>query len=463
MAKKATWVILNDVCCASIGFLKAYSLRNVFFTIVFLAMLTLFPVSSWHSRVFAEEWESVVDSGDFARDSSDTGSASHAKKASEESEWEEVFVNNWEALDSYLVNTISSLPKDALSGDERNVLLESLLESRYKFVAKLSDPDKTSEKGFIEEEFIGAWEDIAPIMKKHISDQSSENGKKQLAFIAASDAIMEQDKASPGKRDKITKKDLTRLAKTMNNDDSFALEYNYDVNEKLRDVLGLDPEPDEWNVGSDVGDDDHSAKSDSLVNAGGKKKWIVTKDNFDSYLERIKCLLKESSDNALKKRKLDKKYHSLYRTFVLSTAWQESCYRHFTKKGKKIDYLRSYDDSSVGLMQINERVWRGLYDQDRIRWDIRYNAMVGCEIANLYLGKYALGKMKKMKLEKPIDDVTLSRALYAMYNGGPGQFHKFLKRNKTGKYWKIDRYFYQKYKWVRADQWSKLCKCLFGK
>ena len=68
-----------------------------------------------------------------------------------------------------------------------------------------------------------------------------------------------------------------------------------------------------------------------------------------------------------------------------------------------------------------------------------------------------------MNLEKPIDDETLSRALYAMYNGGPSQFHKFLKRDKEGKYWKIDKFYYQKYKWVRDGQWQNLRPCLFGK
>ena len=73
-------------------------------------------------------------------------------------------------------------------------------------------------------------------------------------------------------------------------------------------------------------------------------------------------------------------------------------------------------------MQINERVWRGIYNRDRLRWDIRYNALAGCEIVDLYLRRYVLKGDVVGKYSG--DSVLLSRVIYAMYNGGPGQLKK---------------------------------------
>ena len=112
-------------------------------------------------------------------------------------------------------------------------------------------------------------------------------------------------------------------------------------------------------------------------------------------------------------------------------AWQESCFRQFVREEGKLAYLISYNNTSVGLMQINERVWRGLYDPRRLRWDIGYNASAGCEISGLYLRRYVL---RKMDPKKPFDAELQARLVYAIYNGGPSQYRKFLKRLETGRF-----------------------------
>jgi len=167
----------------------------------------------------------------------------------------------------------------------------------------------------------------------------------------------------------------------------------------------------------------------------------------------------------LGKSDINERYHQLYNLIVLATGWQESCYRQFiiNKKKRKITYLRSYNGTSVGLMQINERVWRGLYDRNHLRWDIEYNAIAGCEILELYLKRYALKRLNKMKPETPVDDDTLAQLVYSMYNGGPGQFHKFLKRKKSGKFYTSDKFFLEKYTWVKTDQFQNISRCLIGK
>jgi hypothetical protein len=179
------------------------------------------------------------------------------------------------------------------------------------------------------------------------------------------------------------------------------------------------------------------------------------------YFDRIKKLIKNSAQKVLAKRKTSKGYAQMFPRVVLATAWQESCLRQFVVKKKKIVYLRSYNGSSVGVMQINERVWRGIYDLHRLRWNIRYNAWAGCEILDLYVTKYIEKNLKEIKSGDKISDEALARILYAMYNGGPQEFKKFLSRKKKGKYYKSDKLFFEKFNWVKTSQWQNTRKC-FG-
>jgi hypothetical protein len=199
-----------------------------------------------------------------------------------------------------------------------------------------------------------------------------------------------------------------------------------------------------------------SKRADSLAEI---RTWLASRHNPDTYLKRIKGLLQNSAEKALGKRKTSKGYAKMFPRVVLATGWQESCMRQFLVKKKKIVYLRSYNGSSVGVMQINERVWRGIYDLHRLRWNIRYNARAGCEILDLYVTKYIEKNLKELTSEGKIGDDTLAQVIYAMYNGGPQDFKKFLSRKKTGKYYKSDKLFLEKYNWVKTGQWQNIQKC----
>jgi hypothetical protein len=58
-----------------------------------------------------------------------------------------------------------------------------------------------------------------------------------------------------------------------------------------------------------------------------------------------------------------------------------------------------------------------------------------------------------------ISDETLARVLYAMYNGGPQEFKKFLGRKQKGKFYKSDKLFFEKFNWVKTSQWENTRKC----
>ena len=157
------------------------------------------------------------------------------------------------------------------------------------------------------------------------------------------------------------------------------------------------------------------------------QRWRIPETGLESYVEKVVRLLKAQAQTTVKQKNVPTSIHSTFRLMIPAMAWQESCFRQFVVRNNQLTYLLSYNNSSVGVMQVNTRVWRGLYDTERLRWDIRYNAAAGCEIAALYLKDYALREQKGR--EKP-DNETVARLVYAMYNGGPGQYKKYLERKR---------------------------------
>ena len=184
-------------------------------------------------------------------------------------------------------------------------------------------------------------------------------------------------------------------------------------------------------------------------------QWRVPKKGIEAYLEKVRAVLEKAALKTQLAKHIPAEHQEMFATLIPAMAWQESCYRQFVQKGNKLTYLLSYNNTSVGVMQVNERIWRGIYDQNRLRWDIHYNAMAGAEIAALYLQKYALqGKGQKLHGD------LLARVVYSMYNGGPGQLAKFLERERKDDHYKSDALFREKLAWVRKGDWQNISRCL---
>jgi len=109
---------------------------------------------------------------------------------------------------------------------------------------------------------------------------------------------------------------------------------------------------------------------------------------------------------------------------------------------------------ALGMMQINPRVWRGLYNLDALAGDIRYNARAGTEILHHYLVDYAV---KKKEHQQPGGIDNLARATYSAYNAGPGR----LSRYRKGSGHAIDRKFWEMYRQVKAGNELAVASC-FG-
>jgi soluble lytic murein transglycosylase-like protein len=174
-------------------------------------------------------------------------------------------------------------------------------------------------------------------------------------------------------------------------------------------------------------------------------------------LPLVRGLLHGVAEANLRSGKIEPKFHQVYRWLVLSTAWQESCWRQFVKQNGTIVPIES-PIGSVGLMQVNQRVWRGFYDLQALRRDIGYNGKAGGEILAHYLVNYAIARGEHEKTGS-IDN--LARATYAAYNGGPGQLTRYRDPKAKKFLRKIDALFWDKYRTVQAGNELAVAQC-FG-
>ncbi|MGH7805682.1 MAG: lytic transglycosylase domain-containing protein, partial [Candidatus Binatia bacterium] len=148
-----------------------------------------------------------------------------------------------------------------------------------------------------------------------------------------------------------------------------------------------------------------------------------------------------------------------FRKLVPATAWQESCWRQFVARAGEVTYIRS-SRGSVGIMQVNERVWRGFYDAHRLRWDVSYNARAGAEILEQY---FASAQDRMPVAEK--DSKRLALATYAAYNGGPQQLRRYLdtKRKPSRALARVvDKLFGEKFDAPDGELEAKVSGCLTG-
>lgn len=389
----------------------------------------------------------------------------------------------WESWDAFLVYQIESLIGEPIIENERMNLFETLFETRNGFVRALTD--KTMRSDLLREQFTWTWQRLATILRKYLVKQPSLSLLKYLAFFTASDALVALDKLGPTLGLEISRDGLLRLAQLLSKGGTEpVLDYSNAVSPELRKLLGLGLPLDESGPAFNVQEIDLPEELKEVVPQENKyswrmffsplafaaeadpaaleelKQWIPPKQNIQRYLDQVKQVLEKAAEDTLAKNQIKSEYQPLFRILFFTTAWQESCWRQFLKAGEKFRYLLSYNQSSVGLMQINERVWRGLYRPESLRWNINYNARAGSEILDYYLENYAL---KKMDPKNPLDMDTLARIVYAIYNGGPGEFKKFLKRKETNSFYQSDQLFWQKYTLAKEGKYDNISVCLVGK
>lgn len=384
----------------------------------------------------------------------------------------------WEIWDSFLVQLLTTMAMSPLSPRDQDTFLHVLLGVRHGFVESMGQ--KNFQQDLVKIQFLWAWQQLAPVFRRQLYTQSSENLLGYLAFFTAADALAVLDTMGPDFGLDISEQGLYRLS-TMLKSSGVKLDYSSELDGALRELLhfgssnGSDyplPATEEIDLPEQSQKQPLSYFSEFLVQplwaAGGNEtptfkeilRWKVPRKNHGEYVVKVQSVLAEAAEKVVRRKEIPEGLQGMYRDLIIAVAWQESCFRQFVVKKKKLTYLLSYNGSSVGVMQINERIWRGLYDKNRLRWDIRYNALAGCEILDLYLRRYVLqDKMWKKKENNKL----LGQVLYSMYNGGPSQYKKFLARaSEPGKHYQSDKLFLEKFKLVLAGKWSQVKTCFVG-
>jgi hypothetical protein len=395
------------------------------------------------------------------------------------------FAKYWEAWDAYLVNQIKSLAGKHITPEERDDLLSAMLDARMGFVSALARPNEELGQGrdLVREQFVQTWKRLSPILRKYLLPRPDQSLFNYLAFLTAQDAIETLDKLGPKLGLDLSREGLMRLARLVDQAGYYPeLDYNYDVDAQLRELLGFGPpleirgkrydprdfEPKEksgwldwlakpaWAAGT-------IAEGEAAGHLAIAMEWAPPPPGqakaLKEYTAKVRAMLDESAAKAMDEKEHSQERRRFFRLLILATAWQESCWRQFKRENGGLVYLRSYNNTSVGILQINERVWRGLYDLESLRWDAVYNARAGCQIMENYLRRYALRQLKPSQIK---DADLLARVLYAMYNGGPGQLRAFLKRKARGRLWRSDKLFFKKYEATKAGGLDQVEACLGG-
>jgi hypothetical protein len=362
----------------------------------------------------------------------------------------------WDAFLTFVVKEVALATRsEAL----RSVLLDILLDVRYEINHILtSNPESGPDP--VKQLFIRSWERLEPVMRE-ISIQSPEHNLLPfLSFLTAADALKALDQLGPAAGLDISTDGLRRLARLLNDNPSIdPLKYPMEIDPVLQQLF-------------EFGNPQEIAPPQKKISfnlqlirpafAAGRwdrlNRWVPTADELDPYLREIRDLLLEEADARVNSSPIAQEHARVFRNLMLATAWQESCWRQYIVAKRKIVPLVS-GTGDIGMLQINEKVWRGFYSPAKLRWDITYNARAGSEILFKFMVSYAL---KRHEHKKAGGLANLARATYSAYNGGPSQVGRYRSKNVPTAHKKIDIAFWAKYKQISQGNELAVARCLGG-
>lgn len=351
----------------------------------------------------------------------------------------------WDAFLAYVIKQAARDSKDAAL---RQRLFTLLLDSRYRLaeilageVAPGADPVRAL--------FLETWSELRAILAD----------ARYTLFIDAGDALVALDRAAPGLAATISADGLRQLARSLPSEAGGGdpLAYDWAVDPELGNLFEL-PEPPK---SADVPVESswleffvRSARANGTAAADRSlDRWVPTRDDLAAYEPRVGALLAKSAAAELERAALAPPYDAMYKAMVPTTALIESCWRQYVMKGGKARYLRSHS-GSIGIMQINQVVWRGFYDLQRLRWDTAYNIRAGAQIVMRYTRDYAIPYAQKSG-----DPNHVPRATYAVYNAGPRAVGRFAKNPPHPREQRVDEHLWKLYQGIAAGAQADLRTC----
>ena len=317
----------------------------------------------------------------------------------------------WDAFLAYCLKQIALDSEDAAL---RRSMFDLLLESRYRLSEILSGEVRVSGDP-VRELFLEAWSELRAILAD----------ARYTLFVDAGDALAALDRAAPGLAMTVSADGLRQLARSLRpGTTGDPLAYEWAVDPQLKRLFGVE-EP----SGVETAPPQRSwldffiapARANAEAEPRALDRWVPRREELDAFEARIAAVLQKVGAAELQRSSLAAPYDRIYRDMVPATALIESCWRQYVVRSGKVTYLRS-GAGSVGLMQVNQVVWRGFYDRERLRWDTAYNARAGAQILLRYFKDYAIPFA-----EKNGDANHVARAAYAVYNAGPRAVGRFLK------------------------------------
>ncbi len=377
----------------------------------------------------------------------------------------EAFNQKLERWDSFLTFIVKSLAEDALSEPTRRALLELLIESRYRILEALETPIRHPDP--VRGLFLQAWARLAPLAGELAGAVPMGGDALRITtFLAAGDALAALDAAAPSFGIEISSDGLRRLARMLEPGASGdPLDSIPGVDPTLRDLFGFAVLPEATPTPADAPTPTSFWRwlAPSEAYAAEKEDWrewiFRGREDLLPYVRKVGRLLRSTAGLVAASRQLKEPFGDTFRRMVPATAWQESCWRQFVARAGEVTYIRS-SRGSVGIMQVNERVWRGFYDAQKLRWDVEYNARAGAEILERY---FASAQDRGPAVAK--DPKRLALATYAAYNGGPEQLRRYLdtkKKPSRALARVVDKLFGDKFDAPDGELEAKVSDCLTG-
>jgi len=372
---------------------------------------------------------------------------------------------DWQQWDSFLTNVVKKLG-EGFQTAQRDQLVDSFIDARYQLVGALrsgiSDP--------VPQLFTDTWSRLSPIVKQAIPGAGQLRAGQYTSFISAMDAASSFSGLGQSLGlFRITPDALRGAARVLGVDEADPLAYTLAVDSGLRALLGFtstlpSPQPSpnlEQGRLQRLRDKASAAlRSLELRRASAAEpdftrlnEWVPDHQEVDIYLLEVRRLLVELVNRVLAKSKLAQKQRQLYQQIVYTTAWQESCWRQFIKKGQKLATLAS-TTGDLGLMQVNRITWRSIYDVSGLGGDMSYNGLAGAEILYRYLTRYAIPKKEDKQ-----PGGHLARATYSAYNAGPGGIARYRGVRQSAEWKKVDDAFWEKFQSVSSGQELAVRSC----
>lgn len=410
--------------------------------------------------------------------------------------WEKA-LDNW---DAFVVFAVKQLAGSAPNREFREDLLDLLLDSRHRLLRVLAQPQSSGGPDPVRLLFIDTWTRFDAIVQRAAARGLLGNRTLEfLSFISAGDALIAFDEASPALGMRISAQDLRGLAHIMAPRLSAdPLAFSFDEDPELQKLFGFRPPlttPDALSDTPDEGPEaapsapppppnGHSSaigppagwlarvagwitpsawaamavvNIDSQIRAVARRlrRAVPEPSNQDQYRAEVGQLLDLSASREIFDDYLEAEYGSSTRRLVRSTAWQESCWRQYVRKGKRITYLES-STADLGMMQVNKYVWRGFYSIPRLEWDIAYNAGAGAQILLRRLRDCARAAAGSGIAATSED---MARSAYAAYNGGPAACNRWYRAGVSSKAALIDVSFWLKYQALEQGQTLDILQC----